>query len=143
MYLQDKEREVIKMKITAKEYNEISNTVLNFISTSIVEENNLKHYDDFINFTEVEELDALIKELKNISKEIHKRINIETTIKTDINSVLEKNNFKGDVFKLLTSIAFENIKKQGITKLQAENDRRVKSSIIFLYLPIDKSKKVC
>ena len=115
MYLQDKEREVIRMKITAKEYNEISNTVLNFISTSIVEENNLKHYDDFINFTDVEELDALIKELKNISNKVHKRINIETTIKTEItnsiNSVLEKNNFKGDVFKLLTSIAFENIKK--------------------------------
>ena len=103
------------MKITAKEYNEISNTVLNFISASIVEENDLKHYDDFINFTEVEGLDALIKELKNISNEVHKRINIETTIKTEItnsiNSILKKNNFKGDVFKLLTSIAFENIKK--------------------------------
>ena len=105
------------MKLTAKEYNEISNTVLNFISTSIIEENNLNYYDAFINFTDVEELDALIKELKNISNEVHKRINIETTIKTEItnsiNGILGKNNFKGDVFKLLTSIAFEN---KGITK---------------------------
>lgn len=104
------------MKLTGKEYDEISHTILNFISISIVEENSLEDYDDFINFTDVEKLDTLIKELKNISKKVHKRINIETTIKTEIASsienILKKNNFTGDAFKLLTSIAFENIKNK-------------------------------
>ena len=38
------------MKLTEKEYDEISHTILNFISTGIVEEDNLKDYDGFIKF---------------------------------------------------------------------------------------------
>ena len=61
------------MKLTEKEYDEISNTILNFISTGIIEEDNLKDYDGFIKFYKCRKRDTLIKKLKNICGLIIKR----------------------------------------------------------------------